>query len=132
MRKKFRLFRRGNVFYCHDDETGKQESLKTGDRCEAQRLLSVKNQPHEQAFVNLQIARPYLSAADPAIGERTWQDVMDEMLTRLKAKRAPTLERFKAAITDKAFDEIREMKVLETKSQHLEGVLRRGTVSTNV
>ena len=37
MKNRFRLYRRtmGGVFYVHDSETGKQESLGTRDRAEA-------------------------------------------------------------------------------------------------
>ncbi len=53
---RYRMFRRGNVFWSHDGETGKQESLATKDRREAQAILRAKNEPHRNAALNLQIA----------------------------------------------------------------------------
>ena len=72
MRKRYRLFRRGNVFWCQDNETGKQESLRTKDRGEADRLFHAKNEAFHQPFINLQIARAYLLVADPNFTKRTW------------------------------------------------------------
>ena len=42
MKNRYRLYRRrmGGVFYVHDSETGKQESLGTRDRAEATTLLN--------------------------------------------------------------------------------------------
>ncbi len=34
MKSRYRLFRRGQVFYTHDAETGKQHSLRTTSRKE--------------------------------------------------------------------------------------------------
>jgi hypothetical protein len=39
------MFRRGSTFWSHDGETGKQESLGTKDRREAQIILHAKNEP---------------------------------------------------------------------------------------
>jgi hypothetical protein len=42
---RFRLFRRATgKFYCEDSTTGKQLSLYTGDRTQAQRLVHAKNE----------------------------------------------------------------------------------------
>jgi hypothetical protein len=79
MKQRFTLFRRGSVFYCEDTENRKQVSLRTKDKAEAQTLLHAKNESVRQPILNLQIARTYLTASDPAIAARTWQDVMNEM-----------------------------------------------------
>ena len=75
MKQRFRLYRRknGNRFYLHDSVTGKQESLGTNERTEAQRLLHSRNEAERQPAVNLQIARAYLAASDPHVATRTWQ-----------------------------------------------------------
>jgi len=65
MRKRYRLFLRGTVFWCQNNETGKQESLRTKDRAEAERLFNAKNEAHVQPIINLQIARAYLRVGDP-------------------------------------------------------------------
>jgi hypothetical protein len=130
MKQRFRLYRRnGGIYYVHDDETGKQESLQTRDRAEASALFAAKTQSHRQAHLNLQLARTYLAATDPMVSKRTWQVPMDELG---KTKRGPTLVRWQRAIRDKAFDLIRDLPILETQAEHFLKVLYVGTVSTNV
>jgi hypothetical protein len=50
MKNRYRLYRRrmGGVFYVHDSETGKQESLGTRDRAEATTLLNARNESVRQ------------------------------------------------------------------------------------
>ena len=127
---RFRMFRRKNgSFYFEDTESGKQLSLGTKNRKQAERLIHAKNEAHVQPSLNLQIARAYLSATDPEIGTRTWQYVFDEIV---KIKTGPTQYRWSTAIKDKAFDLIHNLPILQTRPQHLLKVLETGTVSTNV
>ena len=79
MKARFRMFRRGKVFWCRDNGTGKQETLGTKVRESALRVLHAKNEAERQTAINLQIARAYLAAADPEIATRNRQFVMDEM-----------------------------------------------------
>jgi hypothetical protein len=60
MRKRYRMFRRGNVYWAQNNETGKQESLSTKDRPTAERLLNAKNEAHQQPIINLQMEEPAL------------------------------------------------------------------------
>jgi len=54
MRQRFRLYRRqGKVFYLFDNDTGKQESLRTTNRKHAERLLHARNEAHQQPLLNL-------------------------------------------------------------------------------
>jgi integrase len=129
MKSRFNLFNRNGVFYSVDTETGKQHSLRTKDEAEALTLLHSKNEAHRQPVLNLQIARTYLSATDPEASKRTWQAPMDEMG---KTKTGPTRIRHDRAMKDKAFDLIRNMAILETRSEHFLRVLQTGKVSTNV
>lgn len=131
MRQRFRLYRRkkGGRYYIHDDVTGKQESLGTSERATAVRLLHSHNEAEQQPAVNLQIARAYLTASDPAISTRTWQVPLDEII---KLKRGPTQARWLVAAKDKAFDIIRNLTILETRPEHFLRVLEQGKVSTNV
>lgn len=48
MKSRSRLYRRAKtgVFYVHDGDTGKQESLGTRDRAEAKTLLASRNEAH--------------------------------------------------------------------------------------
>jgi len=79
MKTRFIMFQRGEFFYSEDTVTGKQVSLRTRKKNEATILLNAKNESIRQPVLNLQIARTYLSASDPAMLTRTWQVPMDEM-----------------------------------------------------
>jgi|GEM_PF-556526 len=128
MKQRFRMFRRGNYFWSHDGQTGKQETLHTKDKATGRRLLHAKNEAHQQPVFNLQIARTYLAASDPEIVKRTWQTAMNEIV---RTKRDATRVRWERAIKDHAFDLIRNLSILETRSEHFLKVLDEGTVSTN-
>ncbi len=131
MKQRFRLYRRkkGGRFYLHDGLTGKQESLHTFDREVARRLLHSKNEAEKQPAVNLQIARAYLAAADPAISSRTWSFVMEEIV---KLKQGETARRWRVAIKDRALDSLRNLVILEIRPEHFLRVLENGKVSTNL
>ena len=72
VRKKFRMFLRGSVFWCQDNDTRKQESLGTKDREEAERFLAAKNEAYRNPAINLQIARAYLMVSDHRAATRSW------------------------------------------------------------
>lgn len=130
MKTRFRLFQRASrVFYVEDTETLRQESLKTKDKNVAQRLSQARNAAHEQPALNLQLARTYLAASDPAVAKRTWQNVME---TIVSMKKNVTRERWDRATKDHAFDTLRERLLLETRAEHLLAALENGTVATNV
>jgi integrase len=129
MKHRFILFRRGRVFYCEDTTTRQQESLRTRDEGEARTLLHARNEAFRQPVLNLQIARTYLTATDPEIAKRTWRAVMDEMA---KTKTGVTLARHHTAMKDAAFDQIRDLPILETQVTHFTRALEEGCVSTNI
>lgn len=108
------MFRRGAVYWCQDNETGKQVSLQTKDRAVAERLFFARNEAHQQPIINLHIARAYLLVGDPEAASRTWQSVMDEIV---KLKHRETGVRWRVAIKDKALDGIRKLAELETRAQ---------------
>src|SRR5580658_3748370 len=101
MKPRFILFRRAGVFYSEDTTTRKQYSLRTKDEAEALTLLHSKNEAHRQPVLNLHIARAYLTASDPAIAQRTWTAVMEQMQTHGKDS---TKARCARAMQSKAFD----------------------------
>jgi hypothetical protein len=123
------MFKRGAVFYCEDTATHKQQSLRTKVEAEALTLLHSKNESFRQPVLNLQIARTYLSACDPSLSGRTWQHVMESIVS---TKTGNTRERWEYAVKDKAFDLIRNHKIVETTAEHFLEILKCGTVSTNV
>ena len=117
MKQQFRLYRRRNgVFYLQHNETGKQESLKTNDRREAERLWHARNEAHVQPQINREIAQAYLAACDPHSKTRTWEHVMDALAN---TKKGENKERYQTAIKDKAFDVIRHLVVVETRPEEL-------------
>ena len=67
MKSRFILFNRAGVYYSEDTVTRKQNSLRTKDEAEALTLLNAKNESFRQPVLNLQIARAYLTASDPAM-----------------------------------------------------------------
>ena len=131
MKQRYRLFRRGwGVFYCEDTQTGKQETLGTSNKQDAQRLVHAKNEAERQPLINMQIARAYVSASDPAALTRTWQFVMDEMGRSKKG--ASTRLRWTRGIAQKSFDLIRNKPLIETRAEHFLDVMASGTISTNI
>lgn len=82
MKNRYRLYRRpkGGVFYAHDSETGKQESLSTRDRAEAMSLLNAHNESVRLPLTNLQIAKVYLAGTDSGVSTRTWQNALDAVV----------------------------------------------------
>ncbi len=129
MNQRFIKFQRNGIYYCEDKSTGRQTSLRTKDESEAVRLLNAKNEAVLQPAMNLQIAQVYLQHGDPAMSARTWQHVMEQIIS---TKTDNTRERWQYASRDKAFDLIRHRKLVETSSEHFFDVLKSGSVSTNV
>jgi integrase len=71
----------------------------------------------------------YLNGADPKLGTRTWQEVMEHIVER---KADETRRRWEVAIKDENFDCIRDLCVAETRPEHFYNALEDGKVSTNV
>jgi integrase len=128
MKNRYRLFRRAKVYYCQDSTTGKQTSLRTVRRKEAEDLLHARNAAKQQPLLNLELAKAYLSAADPKICERTWAHVMREFATH---GRESTRERSGRMIMSRTLDKIRDRKLVETTSEELLILLRQGGAAMN-
>ena len=133
MKLRFRLYRRrqGGRFYAQDSVTGKQESLGTVDRSEALRLLHARNEATHHPGLNLQIARAYLAADDPATAQRTWLTVMETM-AQTKTPGTSSRARWERAIKDPAYALLRTLPLVQTKPEHLLRVMEAGTISTNM
>jgi hypothetical protein len=130
MKPRFRLFRRASgVFYAEDVASLRQDSLRTKDKMVAQRLLRARNEAHQQPALNLQLARTYLAASDPAVAQRTWQMALDALVS---TKTGATHARWRRAARDRAFDSIRPLRLFQTQAEDLLQVLHAGSVSTNV
>ena len=128
---KYRIFKRASgIWFAQDRVTGKQSSLRTRDESEAVRLLNARNEAiHHPAAINLQLGRTYINACDPKLSTRTWQEVMDSLVSM---KHGETRTRWAVAIRDKSFDPLRKLPLLEPRSDHFLAVLAGGKVSTNV
>ncbi len=136
MRKKFGKFlsKKSGYWYWQDNDSRKSGELRQGtlgtkNEVEADRLLHAKNEAHLCPGINIQMARAYLAAADPAIALRTWQFVMDEVL---KTVRGPTRDRWQTAIKDPAYTALKSLPLAETRAEHFLKALHSGTVATNV
>lgn len=79
------MFQRGPVFYIEHTTTGKQESLHTKDRGEAQRPFAAKNKSQVQPALDLHIVRAYRSAIDSLMRTRTLRTAMEAMALRKPA-----------------------------------------------
>lgn len=128
-RAKYRLFRRRTgVYFLQDNDTGRQESLRTRQPSEAKRLLAARNEAHVQPGLNLQIARAYLNATDPKLVTRTWQEVMDQIVS---LRTGPTQDRWRKATLDHAYDPLRKLPLMETRPEHFLNVLSNHRPATN-
>ncbi len=128
MKNRYWLFKRGGMYYVQDSTTGKQESLRTRDPKEAERLHLAKNEATQNRSLSLALARAYLTAHDPRMSKRTWQAVMDELSTH---GREPSQRRCGREMQSKPFNLIRDRCLLETTGEDLLAVMRAGGVSTN-
>lgn len=111
MKHRFWLFKRRGIFYVEDTFTGKQETLGTRDRKEAERLRTTKDDAAAQPFINLAIGKAYLAAHDPSLVQRTWRVVMEAFAQRGKEH---TRKRRGRAMRSKPLRTIRDRKLVET------------------
>jgi hypothetical protein len=130
MKSCFRLFQRSNgIYFCENRQTGQQESLRTRDPGETERLPNAKNEAQQQPGFALHIARAYLAAADPATLKRTWRTAAEKLI---KAKHGENARRWDRAVKDQALAVILDQPLVETHADQFLAVLNAGTVSTNV
>ena len=95
MRERYRIVRLGNRnggFYCKDTLTGSRTSLETKSRPEAVRLVRHRNEALQNPHINRKIGMAYLSASDPMLAKRVWQDVMDDIILDKGGADPPSLE----------------------------------------
>ena len=130
MTQRYRKFQRAwGTWYAFDNATGNSVSLKTRVKAEAVQKVNAMNETERQPGISLGLARVYLNATDPKLATRTWQDVMENIITK---KVDETLKRWNTAIKDKNFDCIRRLRVAETRPEHFDRALADGKPSTNV
>jgi hypothetical protein len=122
------MFRRNGVFYVQDNQSGRQESLHTRSRADAEKLFHAKNEAAQGPMLNRDLGRVYLSASDPDSTRRTWSAVMAELRSH---DRASTQLRYDRAMLDTALAGIRDKAIIETNAADLLAALRSGTRCTN-
>ena len=129
---QFRMYARGDrggTFYWQDTISGRQGTLKTKDRKDAEILLNAKNESSRQAHLNRELGRVYLKAADAAFATRTWQDAMNSYCARGELREA-SRERPSRAFAGKHFDSIRRLVIAETSTETLLGLMEKAGNST--
>jgi hypothetical protein len=132
MPQPFRLYRRSNgTYYLEDGVTRKQTSRRTKSKSVATQRLAAHTQAVEQPYLNLTIAKAYLSAKSPELLSRTWGEIMDDMAI---GYRGSTRHRWAKVIASAPFRLIASRTLLSTDSSHFFAVLRhpRAGVSSNV
>lgn len=129
MQNRYVLFKRRRVFYCEDSDTGKQESLRTRDRIEAQKLIAAKNDAANPSYLNRALGRTYLSGQDPKLVTRKWSEVIEKMIHN--ANRESTRHRNTRAFASSEFNLIREKVLCETTADDFLAVLQSGKPGVN-
>jgi len=130
MTQRYRKFQRSwGTWYAFDNATGNSVTLKTKVKAEAVQKVNAMNETERQPGISLGLARVYLNATDPKLATRTWQEVMDDIVTK---KKDETRRRWEVAIKDNNFDCLRHLVVCETRPEHFDRALADGKVSTNV
>jgi integrase len=125
MKQRFYLFKRGEVYYLQDGLTGKQHSLQTRNRTEAERLWHARNEATASPGLNRALARVYLSANDSKMLTRTWQDVIDEFCSRGQ----PQTQAFrKRKAGQQAFALIRRKPLVETTAEDVLALVKTAGV----
>jgi hypothetical protein len=131
MQNRYWIFQRSNgVYYLQDRVTGKQTSLRTTSRVEAERLFAARNQAVEQPAMNVSMAKAYLAGKSPQLTTRTWDTVM---LALNKCGGESTQERCARAMKSEPFSLLRKIPLIETDAQLFLDVLHheRAGTSTN-
>ena len=130
MKKAYRMFKRNNRpnYYIQNNSTREQRCLGTSDKAEAQKLLDAANQGRQTPALNMQLGKAYITHADPKMATRTWQEAISEMSSHGKEV---SQERYAREFKSTAYSIIRDKPIIETTSEDLKAVLRRGGAQTN-
>jgi hypothetical protein len=83
MTHRYRKFKRAwGMWYAFDNATGNSVSLKTRVKIEAEQKVQAMNETERQPSISLGLARVYLNATDPKLATRTWQEVMENIVSK--------------------------------------------------
>jgi integrase len=130
MKTAYRLFKRkrSGVFYIQNNSTREQRSLGTKDKEQAKRLFESENNARKAPALNLELAKVYFRGADPKMSTRTWQAVMDELSSHGQES---SQKRCKREMASQAFSVLKNKALVETTSEDLKAVLKRGGSAAN-
>ena len=128
MKNRFWLFRRNGIFYLQDAQSRGKESLHTRDRREAGQIRDARNAAAESPVLGAALAKAYLSARDPQVMERTWQNVFKEYSARGNLETQADRRRL---LVRKPYSLLRHRKVVETTATEFLMVLNAGGVKVN-
>jgi integrase len=130
MKKAYRLFKRKDRenYYIQNNATREQRCLFTSDKEQAQRILDAENQARQTPALNLQLGKVYIANADPNMATRTWTEAMNELSSHGKEV---SQKRYARELNSTAFDIIRKKPIIETTSEDLKAVLKRGGTAAN-
>jgi hypothetical protein len=127
MKQRYWLFKRGKTFYVQDSQTKEQKSLGTKDKAEALRLLEVKIQSAANPAFSRALLNACITAHDPEYLSRTWQTVMDQMVTHGKPQsKARALRAFRS----NDLKLLARKKLLETTSSDFLRIVSSNKCST--
>jgi len=113
------------MFYALDSATGVRTSLRTTRREDAEKILQARNQATTNSGLGMALAKAYLSACHGGLGERTWQQVMDDFCNRGQ----PQTQTFrKRKVRREPFNLIRSKTLIETTADDFMLVLKVGGV----
>lgn len=127
MKNRFTLFRRGPVYYCEDQGTGQQKSLRTRNENEASKIVQAKIDASSQPLLNLVLAKTYLAAIDPKLVTRTWADVMARFCSRVN----PTTQmRHERVVRTKPMQFLSDKNLIETTADDILHAIGMGPKST--
>jgi integrase len=123
--------RKGGMFYAKDRKTGQRLSLNTTDKADAKRLLAAKNQATEQPYMNVSMAKVYLSAQSPEFLTRTWGTVLDHLA---QSYEGATAVRWKKFAKSEPLKLLVNLPLYQTEGVHFLAILNhhKAGVSTNV
>ena len=95
MTQRYRKFKRSwGTWYAFDNATGNSVSLKTRVKAEAEQKVNAMNETERQPSINLGLAKVYLNATDPKLATRTWQEVLEHIVTKKKDDATKTICQF--------------------------------------
>jgi hypothetical protein len=112
-KQRYWLYQRSGVFYLHDSETGRRESLNTRSKREAEKQRLARNEAAANPKAGYALARALITAHDPLLPEREWQHLFDEYGSRGKPQ---TQAHRRQVLARKVFDALRHKKLIETAS----------------